>query len=316
MRFTQPGEYKPTAFEIWIGNKLKSAFTAALAKAGVHPVYSMVEPLKKAIDENDCSGIADILKKCPRAAQAELEVLCNDPLRYALSKEKFGAADTLLAACPALLGATGYFGKTALLDFADKNQGDDLKTIHILQWLLEHRADIRDYDPYETSALHLAAARLKRDVAECLIGKGADVNARDKWGFTPLMVAAGQGNRDTMAMLLDRGAKMDAMTVNGFNAVTEAIRWSRFDAALWLIDRGAKINFAVPNLDAQFPKTQPARARSAAFLAAYEEQRKAWDSDRRDAEIEDSVRSIEGGVDKSVAVQHALRLKTGPGRFR
>jgi hypothetical protein len=274
----------------------------------------MIEPLRKAVEEDNGARVAEILRKCPKAVHAELDILREQPLRFALSKEKYAAAQAFLDACPALRDEGDSFGRTALLDCADRDAGDDAKTRRIMQWLIERAADIHDRDSYAKTALHYAALRPTTDIAAYLIDKGAEVDARDRYGGTPLMAAASRGDIAMMALLLEKGARLNAMNVDGVNAVTEAVLSARFDAAAWLMQRGAEINFALPKTGDM--ASIATAGKQTAFLDKYTRQRDAWNGDRSAAETEDAVRSIEGGVAKSVTVTHALKLKTGLGKFR
>lgn len=311
--FPQPDEYKPTPLEVWIGSRLKSAFNGTLAKMGIYPVSAMTGPLRQAIEADDAAAVKTIVKKCPKAVHAEVDILDGLPLRFALNREKYAAAAALLDMNPAALNDTDYFGRTALLDVAEKFTGDDAKCVRILRDLLDCGAKIGDAGDGGKTALHLAAWRPTPAVPEFLLSMGAEVDTRDNEGQTPLMVAACYGNIDTMALLLDRGADVNLPDRHGINAATGAILSGRFESALWLMQRGAKIDFSAPNLDRELVFASPEKY--PAFIAALAGQRAEWEKDRRDAEIEEAVQDIENGVSKPVAV-HPLRLKTGLGKFR
>jgi ankyrin repeat protein len=60
------------------------------------------------------------------------------------------------------------------------------------------------------TALHIAALKGYRDVAELLLANGANVNIKDNSGMTPLHIAAGFGNKDVVQLLLANKADLNA----------------------------------------------------------------------------------------------------------
>ena len=65
-------------------------------------------------------------------------------------------------------------------------------------------------DEQGQSALTMAAALPRTDIAVLLIAQGADVNARSHEGATPLMAAIMTGQKDTAKLLLRNGAEINA----------------------------------------------------------------------------------------------------------
>ncbi len=96
-------------------------------------------------------------------------------------------------------------GYTCLLS-AVENEGKD--SLLILDELLQAGADIHAEGINGWTALHLAAARGKAEMAASLIAAGADVNRRTKIDGTetPLMEAAYCGHSSIVRLLLEHGA--------------------------------------------------------------------------------------------------------------
>jgi ankyrin repeat protein len=95
------------------------------------------------------------------------------------------------------------------------------------------------------TALYVAIANGKEDVAKALIDKGADVNLADNTGWTPLMFAAEKGYLTiTQALLSAPGIDINAQKSNGATALYVAIANGQDDVVKALIDKGADVNIA------------------------------------------------------------------------
>jgi len=70
-------------------------------------------------------------------------------------------------------------------------------------------------DTNNWTALHYAAMKGHKDVAELLLANKADVNATDKHGFTPLHGAAFSGQKDMVELLLANKAEVNAKDNKG-----------------------------------------------------------------------------------------------------
>lgn len=98
------------------------------------------------------------------------------------------------------------------------------------------------------TALHMAAAAFKRDVAMLLVSHGADCRARNRMGAEPLHYAA-DANRwepvaqaETIEYLISIGADPNAVDDRGVSPLHRAVRTRSLPAVRALIDGGADPN--------------------------------------------------------------------------
>lgn len=99
------------------------------------------------------------------------------------------------------------------------------------------------------TALHVAAAAHRPEIARTLIGLGADVAARNRRGATPLHYAADgvpgssawnpEGQGATIACLIEAGADPDARDMNRVAPLHRAVRTRCAAAVRALLDGGA-----------------------------------------------------------------------------
>jgi ankyrin repeat protein len=109
--------------------------------------------------------------------------------------------------------------------------------------------DITHYLYAGDTALHIAAAGYRTEIARALIAAGADVTARNRRGAQPLHYAAdGQPNAatwnpdaqaETIACLLRAGADPNATDRNGVTPLHRAVRTRCAAAVAALLDGGA-----------------------------------------------------------------------------
>ncbi len=152
-------------------------------------------------------------------------------LARAVAPGDTAAVARLLSASPAL--AAARFEKGASRDAAKK-------------YYLEQ---IGHYVYAGATALHVAAAAYRRDLADELIALGADVRARNRRGAEPLHAAAvgNPGSRmwnpaaqaDTIAGLIAAGADPNAADIGGATPLHRAVRTRCAAAVKTLLDGGA-----------------------------------------------------------------------------
>lgn len=109
--------------------------------------------------------------------------------------------------------------------------------------------DIQHYLYAGDTALHIAAAAYRKDMAMALIASGADVRARNRRGAEPLHYAADglpgscawnpQAQAATIACLIAAGADPNAVDKSGVAPLHRAVRTRCAAAAKALIDGGA-----------------------------------------------------------------------------
>jgi ankyrin repeat protein len=106
-------------------------------------------------------------------------------------------------------------------------------------------ADIAHYLYEGDTALHMAAAAFRREVAELLIRHGANCRAKNRRGAEPLHYAADANRWDpaaqaeTIACLVSAGADPNAVDRSGVAPLHRAVRTRSLAAVRALLDGGA-----------------------------------------------------------------------------
>jgi hypothetical protein len=102
------------------------------------------------------------------------------------------------------------------------------------------------------TALHVAAAAHRPDLATALLGRGVDVRARNRRGAEPLHYAADGSpgapwwhpgrQRDVVVELIAGGADPEAVDADGVAALHRAVRTRSASAARALLEHGADVH--------------------------------------------------------------------------
>jgi ankyrin repeat protein len=106
-------------------------------------------------------------------------------------------------------------------------------------------ADIAHYFYAGDTALHMAAAAFRRDVAALLVTHGADCRAKNRRGAEPLHYAADANRWDpsaqaeTIEYLISVGADPNALDRSGVSPLHRAVRTRSVAAVRALVDGGA-----------------------------------------------------------------------------
>ena len=127
------------------------------------------------------------------------------------------------------MGFAAYFNTRAVVEQLAKTEdinavvpsgpNDDLPIVmaavfnvdqSVVSVLIAAGADINAVGTSGMSALHVAVALDRRDVAAALIAAGANVNKVDANGITPLCIAAHKGRKELFAALVAAGASVEA----------------------------------------------------------------------------------------------------------
>lgn len=134
------------------------------------------------------------------------------------------------------------------------------------------------------TALHVAAAAFRRDVAALLVARGADCRARNRRGAEPLHYASDThrwdpvAQADTIEYLLSAGADPNALDRSGVSPLHRAVRTRSLPAVRALLDGGADVrrpnrsgstplHLAVQSTGRSGSGSSHARAQQAAIVA-------------------------------------------------
>jgi ankyrin repeat protein len=105
---------------------------------------------------------------------------------------------------PALVSAADAEGFTALHLAAAAGKNE------IAEVLISCGADVNARErSFRQSPLIAALLMRQTGIVEVLVKHGADVNARDSKGMTPLHIAAGDGDAKSVKLLIENGAQVN-----------------------------------------------------------------------------------------------------------
>jgi ankyrin repeat protein len=161
------------------------------------------------------------------------------PLYAALMGNRFDVAQLLYDH-----GAKANGTKSTLLHVAFQASDQVVPSVKILEWLLNHGADVhvRTRDENERTPLHLAVENGPVDSVWMLIKHKAEIEARDKDGRTPLHVAVGRQSLVLVQTLIEHKANVNSQDKKGKTPLHLAVYWRHFDIARMLIECRANVN--------------------------------------------------------------------------
>jgi len=120
---------------------------------------------------------------------------------------------------------------SAVLGFVSRKRGS-----RVVQFLVEHGADVTACDRSGLTPLHRAAYSGHVDLAQFLVEHGADTTAQNKDGLTPLHWASSSGKVDLARFLVEHGADVTAQNKNGFTPLHFASGSGKVDLAQFLVE--------------------------------------------------------------------------------
>jgi len=98
------------------------------------------------------------------------------------------------------------------------------KNVEMVNFLIEHGADVNYQMPHGYSALSIASSVSSwgnEEIVELLLEKGLDVNKQDGFGCTPLFDATHYLNLAIVEVLLDKGADINIKNNSGNSVLSE-----------------------------------------------------------------------------------------------
>jgi ankyrin repeat protein len=112
----------------------------------------------------------------------------------------------------------------------------------VVQFLLEHGAEVDLKDKWGQTALHRAAEAGLRAIAELLLEHNANPNLKNNNTQTPLMLAAANGHKSIVESLLTRGADISAANNEGQTALFMAVAGNKKEVTELLLANKADVN--------------------------------------------------------------------------
>ena len=112
----------------------------------------------------------------------------------------------------------------------------------VLQYLLDHGAEIDQQYPYVGTVLHRAAESQDTAAIGFILSKGAKIDARNERGETPIFAAVSSNTPQVCAFLLHHGASLGDRDDLGETPIFAAVRKLKATAVQWCVDHGASIS--------------------------------------------------------------------------
>lgn len=144
---------------------------------------------------------------------------------------------------------TGFIIKAQTKDEAQKMLENELskQTMGMIDFeniksAIEHGADVNTVDKEGWTALIVAVAMPRIDIAEFLIGHGANINVRDNNGEPLLFYAVIEGGTEMTKFLLDKGVDINIKDNLGLTALHKAVFKQNVPMIKFLLEHGADVN--------------------------------------------------------------------------
>ena len=150
-----------------------------------------------------------------------------------------GIAGSCLTVWLTLAGTT-FAADTPLIEAA---RSQDLASVRAL---LQENVDVNAAQPDGATALHWAAHRNNRELADLLLRAGANVDATNDYGVTSLILACLNASAPLIETLLNAGADPNLALPTGETPLMTASRTGSVQAVASLLDQGADVNASEP----------------------------------------------------------------------
>ena len=125
------------------------------------------------------------------------------------------------------------------LHFAVRGEGH----LVVLEKMLEHSAfDINEGNLESRTPLHLAVMENRYDSCSTLLEHGANQECEDRWGATALKIACAEKRWEIALLLIQKGADLARCHVSLTSLLFTAVEYGRTEAVRVLIDQGAGVS--------------------------------------------------------------------------
>ncbi len=125
---------------------------------------------------------------------------------FVLEDDDLNSQQTIFKSSVEVLGEKEFKRKVQELTFIAANEG----WVHVLEWCLDHGANVNSINKKGETILHVAAKRGDKTVAELALSKGANIEARDNEKRTALHYAVSKGKVAMIRSLIEKGANFRA----------------------------------------------------------------------------------------------------------
>ena len=114
----------------------------------------------------------------------------------------------------------------------------------LVQYLLQHGADLHKADNNGVSPLYLAASGGYLPVVRLLVEQGADKDKAHNNGFSPLFIAAQKGHLGVARYLVEQGADKNKADNKGFGPIHIAAQNGHLGVVQYLVEQGTDVNMS------------------------------------------------------------------------
>ena len=170
--------------------------------------------------------------------------------------------------------------------------------VTVVQYLVEHDADMEKADIVNNTALMYSSAWGRLEVTRYLLEQGADRDKADNNGWTPLHFAANSGHLETAKLLMVYGADLNARSNDGQLPIdyarTEEIRQAIRDEPRRRMDEA-------PGKRATEQDRHPNTAASAS--AQQQDDNDGEEKGNKKPRLDEGAKAVEGKVTEEVAVE-------------